>query len=127
VKSEPCKVLVVDDEHDTVDSMVILLQTWGHEAVAAYSGPQALSLAGAFDPDVVLMDIGMPEMSGFDVAKELKTICPEAKIVALTGFTQADIVRRARDAGIADVVVKPASAAALEDVVDTQCADRKKP
>jgi DNA-binding NarL/FixJ family response regulator len=64
----------------------------------------------------------MPDMNGFDVAKELRRICPRAKFLALTGFTQADIVRRSRDAGFAKVLIKPATARELKEAVDTECA-----
>jgi CheY-like chemotaxis protein len=123
---EPCKVLVVDDERDNADTTVVLLQMWGHEAEVAYSAEDAISKAIAFDPDVVLMDIGLPVMNGFDLAKELRKFCPAAKFVALTGYTRADIVRRARDAGFARVLTKPTAAEVLEQVVETECATASK-
>ena len=72
MNEEPCKVLVVDDERDAADTAIVLLQLWGHEAEAAYSAEDAISKAIAFDPDVVVMDIAMPVMNGFDLAKELR-------------------------------------------------------
>ena len=122
MNSESCKVLVVDDERDNANSLVTLLQLWGHEAEAAYSGEDAISKALAVDPDVVLIDIVMPGMNGFDVAKELRRLCPGAKFLALTGFTQADIIRRSRDAGFAKVLFKPAAAKELKEAVETECA-----
>jgi CheY-like chemotaxis protein len=122
LSNESCTVLVVDDERDNANSIVTLLQLWGHEAEAAYSGEDALSKALVLDPDVVLIDIVMPDMNGFDVAKELRRICPRAKFLALTGFTQADIVRRSRDAGFAKVLIKSATARELKEAVDTECA-----
>jgi CheY-like chemotaxis protein len=126
VEQEPCKVLVVDNDRDTADSVVILLQYWGHEAMAAYSPEQAIAAARVFDPDVVLMDIGMPGRDGFDVAKEVRSLCPDARVVAVTGFTQADMVRRSREAGFADFLGKPAEAKDIKAVVDTQCATQPK-
>jgi CheY-like chemotaxis protein len=122
VTKERCRVLVVDDERDNADTAVVLLQLWGHEAEAAYSAEDAISKAIALDPDVVLMDIGMPVMNGFDLAKQLRQYCPAAQFVALTGYTRSDIVRRARDAGFARVLTKPASAKVLEQAVETECA-----
>ena len=122
MNKESCKVLVVDDERDNADTTVVLLQMWGHEAEAAYSSEDAISKAMALDPDVVLMDIGMPVMNGFDLAQELRRYCPAAKFVALTGYTRADIVRQARDAGFARVLTKPATAKVLEQAVETECA-----
>ena len=122
MNSESCKVLVVDDDRDNANSIVTLLQLWGHEAEAAYSGEDAISKALAVDADVVLIDIVMPGMNGFDVAKELRRLCPRAKFLALTGFTRADIVRRSRDAGFAKVLFKPAAAKELKEAVETECA-----
>ena len=122
MSEKPCKVLVVDDERDNADTIVILLQMWGHEAEAAYSAEDAISKAFALDPDVVLLDIGMPIMNGFDLAIELRRSCPAAKFLALTGFTQADIVRRSRDAGFERVLIKPAPAKVLKEAIETECA-----
>jgi CheY-like chemotaxis protein len=122
LQHESCKVLVVDDDRDNANTTVTLLQIWGHEAEAAYSPEDAISKALTLDPDVVIMDIGLPTMDGFDLASAVRRHCPEAKFLALTGFTQADIVRRARAAGFADVLVKPAPARLLKEAVDTECA-----
>jgi CheY-like chemotaxis protein len=119
---EMCKVLVVDDERDTADTAVILLRLWGHEAEAAYSADDAMSKAFELDPDVVLIDLVMPEVNGFDLAKQLRRVCPEAKFVAITGFTRADIIRRSREAGFAKVLLKPAPAKVLKEAVDSECA-----
>jgi CheY-like chemotaxis protein len=122
--NQSCKVLVIDDERDGADSAVMLLQLWGHEAVAAYSAGEAFETARSFDPDVVLMDIGLPGKNGFDLANDIRALCPGVKIVALTGFTQADIVQRSRAGGFDDHLLKPAEPAALKEAVDTQCEKR---
>lgn len=122
MNKSPCKVLVVDDERVNADSNVSLLQLWGHEAEAAYSAEDAISKAKALDPDVVIMDIETPVMNGFDVARELRRCCPHAKFLALVGYTRADIVRRARDAGFERVLKKPAPATAIKEAVDAGCA-----
>jgi CheY-like chemotaxis protein len=121
VSDGKCKVLVVDDDRDNADSAVLLLHVWGHDAVAAYTAEHALELADTFDPDVVLMDIGLPGKNGFEVAKGIQARCPAAKLVALTGFTREHIVRRSREAGFSEHLTKPADPAVLKDVVDTQC------
>jgi CheY-like chemotaxis protein len=118
----PCKVLVVDDERSSADSNVSLLQLWGHEAEAAYSAEDAMSKAAALDPDVVLVDLETPVINGFDLANELRRCCPEAKFMGLTGYTEADIVQRARRAGFERVLNKPAPAKAIKDAVDAGCA-----
>ena len=122
MSKEPCKVLVVDDDRDTANTSAMLLQMWGHEAEAAYGAEDAVAKTKALDPDVILIDIVLPVMNGFDLAEELRRWCPEAKFVALTGFTRADIVRRSREAGFSKVLIKPAPAAALKEAVETECA-----
>jgi len=114
-------VLVVDEDRDNADTTVMLLALWGHEATAAYSAEDAIEKAKTFDPDVILMDLGRPVDKGFDLANELRRACPEAKLLAITGFAAGDIVRRTRNAGFEGVLLKPAPAGRLQDAVDTQC------
>ncbi len=125
MSGDPCRVLVVDDHRDAADSTVMLLKSWGHEAVAAYSSEQCIAVAKTFNPEVVLMDLALPGKNGFEVKRVLEGQCPAARFVAHTGFTQADIVRRSRDEGFVDHLVKPAAPSKLKDVVDTQCAIAK--
>ena len=122
VNTEPCKVLVVDDERDNADTTVTLLEIWGHEAEAAYSADDAIAKAKALDPDVVLIDLLMPGKDGFQLVNDLRSHCPRAKFVAVTGFAKADIVRRSREAGFERVLFKPAPATVLEEAVETVCA-----
>ena len=122
MNKEPCKVLVVDEDRYNADTTVMLLQMWGHEAEPAYSAEDALSKSEALDPDVVLIDLGRPAVNGLDLANELRRYCPQAKLVAIAGFSAGDIVRRTRDAGFKQVLFKPAAAKALKEAVDTECA-----
>lgn len=126
VTTDRCKVLVVDDNRDAADSAVMLLQIWGHEAVAAYSGEQCIALAKQLDPDVILMDIGLPRGDGFKVKDEVERICPGVRVVALTGYTQADIQRRTREAGFADHLLKPVEPPELKSAVNEQCSIAKR-
>jgi CheY-like chemotaxis protein len=119
---EPCKVLIVDEDRDNADTSVVLLQMWGHESDAAYSAEDAVAKAQALDPDVILVDLGRRVADGFDLAAELRRHCPDAKLVALATFTAGDIVRRTRAAGFEKVLLKPAPAKKLKEVVDTECA-----
>jgi len=125
VVTDSCKVLVVDDNHDAADAAVMLLQMWGHEAVAAYSGTHCIEIAKHFDPDVILMDLGLPGRDGFAVKDDVARICPGVRVVALTGYSQADIVRRARDEGFAAHLTKPVETPELENTVKEQCAIAK--
>src|SRR5690348_1665389 len=81
------RVLVVDDCPDTTASMAILLQLWGHDVRVAHDGPAALGLADGYRPDVVLLDVGLPGMDGYRVARELRANprLPRPFLVSLTG------------------------------------------
>lgn len=122
MNKEPCNVLVVDEDRSRAETTVMLLQMWGHEAEPAYSAEDATSKARALDPDVILIDLSRPGVDGFDLAGELRRCCPQAKLVAVTAFTEDDIVRRVRDAGFENVLLKPAPAKRLKEVVDAECA-----
>jgi len=121
VSKESCKVLVVDEDRNNADTTIVLLQMWGHEAEAAYAADDAVAKARAFDPDVILIDLGRPAVQGFDLAKELRRHSPAAKLLAITSFTADDIVRRTRDAGFEKVLFKPTPAKRLQEAVETEC------
>jgi len=115
-KSAPHRVLVVDDNVDAATSLAMLLNFQGHEAEAVYNGKDALKRVSAFKPEVVLLDIGLPEMDGYELAKRLRAM-PQlkgARLVALTGYGQADDRERAIAAGFDDHLVKPVDLPALE-------------
>lgn len=99
----------------------MLLMIYGHECRAAHSGRQALEIANDFFPDVVVLDIGMPDISGYDVARELRDRAAaqgrRLHLVALTGWGQPADRARAFDAGFDQHVVKPADAAKLKQII----------
>jgi CheY-like chemotaxis protein len=103
-------VLVVDDNRDAADSLAMMLALSGHEVTTAHDGEGALQHRDAFDPDVVLLDIGMPGMNGYEVAERLRRqpATREAVIVAITGWGQEKDRERARAAGFDEHFVKPA-------------------
>jgi signal transduction histidine kinase len=101
------RVLVVDDNRDAADSLTLLLQTQGHEVQTAYDGEAALQLASNFGAEIVLLDIGLPTMDGFEVAKRLRSEGSAARLVALSGYGQPEDVRRSREAGFDGHLVKP--------------------
>ncbi|MEO6046812.1 MAG: PAS domain S-box protein [Candidatus Kapaibacterium sp.] len=106
---EPLHVLVVDDNIDAARSMTLYLKAWGYDVRIAHDGPTALAIAAEHRPDVVLLDIGLPGMSGYDVAVELRKLNhgAEIEIVAVTGYGQEEDRRRTREAGIDHHMVKP--------------------
>lgn len=113
------RVLVVDDNVDAADSLAMLLKLGGHEVRVAYDGPTALLVAQAFHPQIALLDIGMPTMDGYEVARRLREQ-PEPRpelIVAMTGWGQDTDRRRSSDAGFDHHLVKPVEPAALEKVL----------
>jgi signal transduction histidine kinase len=101
------RVLIVDDNQDAADSLSMLLQIQGHDVQTAYGAQDALDRAAAFDADVVLLDIGLPMMNGFEVARRLRASGNPARLVALSGYGQPQDIRRTRNAGFDAHLVKP--------------------
>jgi PAS domain S-box-containing protein len=114
----PKRVLVVDDNLDAANTLHLLLQSLGHETRIAHDGPTALAVADEFRPDVVLLDIGMPGMSGYEVARHLRSRGQRPiKIVAITGWgTDADRARSS-EAGFDIHLVKPVAEGDLRQVL----------
>jgi signal transduction histidine kinase/DNA-binding response OmpR family regulator len=106
---KPLKILVVDDNVDAAQTMAMLLSMSGHEARAAFGARQALEFATAFRPDVVFLDIGLPEMNGFEVARELlgNPVTAKTRLVALTGWGTEDDKRKSAAAGFVAHLTKP--------------------
>ena len=113
--ASPLSVLVVDDNKDAADALVALLSVHGYRASAAYSGASAIREADTMRPDVVLLDIGMPETTGFDVARALRNYkrAPKPVIVAVTGASEPSDKLAARMAGFDHYLVKPVEMQAL--------------
>jgi CheY-like chemotaxis protein len=110
------RVLVVDDNEDAASSLAMLLSKLGNEVETANNGPAALAAIQSFKPSVVLLDLGMPGMSGYEVAQRARAM-PEGKetvLVALTGWGQEDDRRRTREAGFNHHLVKPVEVGVLE-------------
>jgi PAS domain S-box-containing protein len=113
------RVLVVDDNLDAADTLGMLLHVLGADVQVAHNGPEALAVFQAYEPSVVLLDIGMPGMDGYEVARRLRSDFPHGQttIIALTGWGQEEDRRRARDAGFDHHLVKPADAVALQGLL----------
>jgi len=113
------RILVVDDNRDAADSLATLLQLMGNETHTAYDGDQALEAAPAFRPDVVILDIGLPGMSGYEVARAIR-MQPWGKttvLVALTGWGQPEDMLHTAEAGFDRHIVKPVEPKALMRIV----------
>jgi CheY-like chemotaxis protein len=113
------RILAVDDSRDAADSLAMMLQLMGHETCTAYDGEEAVQAAATFRPDVVLLDIGLPKMNGYEAARCLRQQ-PWGKglaLIALTGWGQEEDKRRALEAGFDYHLTKPVEAAALEKLL----------
>ncbi|RYF36556.1 MAG: response regulator, partial [Comamonadaceae bacterium] len=113
------RVLVVDDNHDAGDSLAMILEMLGAQVQVARSGAEAIEAFPAYQPSAVLLDIGMPGMNGYEVARTLRSRFPaqQAVLVALTGWGQEDDRKRAREAGFDHHLVKPAEIDALQNLL----------
>jgi PAS domain S-box-containing protein len=115
------RVLVVDDNRDAADMISILLSNVGHHVETAGDASQALSAVDAFQPQVAILDIGLPVMDGYALGRELRARLGNATpiLIALTGYGQEEDQRRSAEAGFASHLVKPVDAKKLIQLVDT--------
>ncbi|MFL6658667.1 MAG: ATP-binding protein [Massilia sp.] len=119
------RILVVDDNMDAADTLCMALELQGHTVRTAYSGQQALELAAHFLPSVVLLDIGLPDMNGYTVAKHIRAAPWGAgmRLIAATGWGQDDDRLRAREAGFDEHLVKPIEFDSLRRLLDGEKED----
>ncbi|MEJ7597590.1 MAG: ATP-binding protein [Kofleriaceae bacterium] len=113
------KILVVDDNIDGAETLAMLLELTGNETRMAHTGRTALAVASEFHPDVVLLDIGLPELDGYEVARHLRSdpLLPQPLLVALTGWGSDEDRQRAQHAGFDRHMVKPVDSAHLAEVL----------
>jgi DNA-binding response OmpR family regulator len=122
------KVLVVDDNEDAADSLATLLDVLGYDVCVAYDGPDAITAADAFQPEVALLDIGLPRLSGYDIARHVRgKRGGEVLLVAITGWGQEDDRRKAKEAGFDHHFTKPADFEALLALIADELARREAP
>lgn len=117
--SGQCRILVADDNEDAADSLAMMLQIMGNEVRTTNDGLQAVEAAEAFRPDVILLDIGMPKLNGYEVCRRIREQPGGKKVVliALTGWGQEQDKRRSQEAGFDHHMVKPVDPAALEKLL----------
>lgn len=112
------RILVVDDNVDAANSLAVLLRAMGHEVFVAHDGRSALLDLSRIRPDIALLDIAMPDLSGYEVARQIRERLGSAvRIVALTGFGLPEDRARALEAGFDLHMVKPADAAFLKSLL----------
>jgi PAS domain S-box-containing protein len=119
------RVLVVDDNIDSAESMALLLKLGGHEVQLAHDGQAALDIAQMFQPHVVLLDIGLPRMDGYEVARRLRNDAAMQKtvLIALTGYGQTEDRRQSKNAGFDHHFIKPVDPEALEALISSMVLD----
>jgi CheY-like chemotaxis protein len=113
-------VLVVEDDLDSVHAMATLIKMMGHECQFAINGFAALEIARAFRPDFILLDIGLPDYRGDDIARQLKWEpgFEDTRIIAVTALPMYEVRERALDAGCEQVFAKPMDPARLERLLE---------
>jgi CheY-like chemotaxis protein len=111
--------LIVDDNADAAESLSMLLLHNGHEVRTAHDGLTGIEQTAMFDPDVILLDLGMPGMDGFETARKVRQLkgMKQIKIVALTGWGQDEDRRRTKEAGFDAHLVKPVDSATLKELL----------
>jgi CheY-like chemotaxis protein len=110
------RILVVDDNHDSALSLAMMLSIMGHETRTAHDGESAVATAESFLPDVVLLDIGLPKLNGYEVAQRIRenTWGQSMFLIAVTGWGQEEDRQRSSEVGLNVHMVKPVEPAALE-------------
>jgi two-component system CheB/CheR fusion protein len=120
------RILVVDDNRDAAHSVAILLRMRGYEIEVAHDGPTSLEVAAAYRPDVVLLDIGLPGMDGYEVARRMRELpdLENVSLIAVTGWGQEEDRRRSRIAGFNYHLIKPLNLNSLETLLASLAVSR---
>jgi CheY-like chemotaxis protein len=111
------EILVVDDHIDTAESLAVLLKMWGHTVHVCHSGYFAVKFTKELEPDVILMDIGLPDCDGYQVAKTIKSEFPEILMIAISGYGQTTDYRRSTQAGFQRHLIKPVTPAKIKEIL----------
>ena len=113
------KILVVDDNPDSALSMAMMLSIMGHDTRTAHDGESAVDTAESFLPDVILLDIGLPKLNGYEVAQRIreKAWGKSMYLIAVTGWGQDEDRQRSSEVGLNQHMVKPVEPAALEKLL----------
>lgn len=113
----PPRVLVVDDNHDAADSLRLVLEMLGYEVRTLYSGEEAVAAAREFEPDCIVLDIGLPKQSGYEVAQHIRKDerLKDVRLIALTAYTD---VTRSHEAGFDHHFVKPIDPMLLQPILE---------
>lgn len=112
-------LLAPADNRDATESLAVLLKLYGHETHTAFNCDDAMQRAAREQPEIILLDLGLPRMSGYDLAKQMRSHDwgEQARLIAVTGWGQEDDIRRSRVAGFDHHLVKPVDIQALEKLL----------
>ncbi|MDB5806293.1 MAG: diguanylate cyclase [Betaproteobacteria bacterium] len=123
--ARPLRIMVVDDNVDSAATVGILLEMEGHAVVIEHTGEGAMHRAQAFAPEVCLLDIGLPDLDGYQLAVRLRVLgeTAGALMIAMTGYDQPQDRELSRQAGIDHHMIKPIDLAALEDLLKAYAAE----
>jgi PAS domain S-box-containing protein len=116
-KAHPLRLLIVDDNQDTVASLAMLLQLYGHDVMTADSGPAGLEAALANERDVIMLDIGLPSIDGYEVAKRIRAHTAKPVLIAMTGYGQPEDRQKSKEAGFDYHLTKPVDPDRLQDLL----------
>jgi CheY-like chemotaxis protein len=120
-QAEPqsCNVLVVDDNQESADSLAMFVSMLGYDAYVSYTGQEAVEITQTFAPDLILLDLVMPGLDGFDVLERIRSTrtCENAVIIAMTGYIGDDVRKRSLAAGFNDHLTKPINSELLEKIL----------
>ncbi len=121
------RILIVDDNRDMADSMALLLEQFGNHVRTAYGGAQALQTFRSFLPEVLLLDIHMPDIDGLDVARHVRSLPQGDRVlmVALSGQATRRDKHRSRQAGIDHHVLKPVDAIILQGLIEVRAVQKR--
>jgi CheY-like chemotaxis protein len=111
------RVLVVDDNEDAANLLGEIARTRGHDVAVVHDPEGALAALETFSPEVAVLDIGLPGMDGYELASRLRLVCPDCRLIALTGYGQSKDRERALDAGFSAHLVKPVRINVLLDMI----------
>jgi CheY-like chemotaxis protein len=118
IPPQPLRILIVDDSSDHANSLASLLVPRGYTVQIAYSSVAALEQAEVYPADVVLLDIGLPDMDGYELATRLRELLPSAMFIAVSGHAGDAFQAKARAVGIEEYFIKPVAVAKLREVLD---------
>jgi CheY-like chemotaxis protein len=113
------RVLIVDNDHDSADSMAMLVKIWGHEVMVVYCGADALAIDPRYLPDVMLLDISMPTMDGNELARRIRHLVgrEDVLLIAVTGHGYETDIRVSKEAGFDHHLLKPVEPSVVADLL----------